>query len=232
MHAHIHNCPRSSTQIQEINLALPPLPPILTLQNRTVAYLRWTICRLRFSRAFQAAGGEFLEGSGDSEVWLRGERRTADTRVGSCLADGDIGWTVEFLEWVRVVAGGGCGEERHDRSMVSISGDVFLAATGFGDVRSKMSTSGKADSILRSRGDVRPVRVLVEAFLQPLDLAEVDDAEPVDSEEALEDMEVRGGREGKVAAVRRGLEKTSGACTGRIGEDSVKSSSSISVCDG
>jgi hypothetical protein len=79
---------------------------------------------------------------------------------------------------------------------------------------------------------VRRVRVAVEVFLEPFDLAEVDDTEAVDSEEVFEDIEVSGGLEERVVAVRREFEKIPGASAGRIGEDSVKSSSSISACDG
>jgi hypothetical protein len=131
----------------------------------------------------------------------------------------------------------GAGDERHDRSMVSVKGNVFRAASGCGDVRSRASTSDEADFVLRSRGDVRRLRVVVVAILELFDLIELDDVELIQRLEALEDMkvvEVSGGRDEQVAAVRRGFASVSGWVlgTGCVGDEGIKSSSSTACRDG
>lgn len=120
--------------------------------------------------------------------------------MGFWIRGGDTGSTGFGLGCSRLVGIGGAGEERQDRSMVSGAGGILRSARGCGDVRSRASTSGEADCVLRNRGDVRRRRVAFVASLETLALVE-DDVESVKLVEALEDMEVSGGRADRMGAV-------------------------------
>jgi hypothetical protein len=57
----------------------------------------------------------------------------------------------------QMLVAGGSGEERHDKSTVSISGDARLAATSFEDARARMLATG-------STGEDRHDRSRVSTF--------------------------------------------------------------------
>lgn len=83
------------------------------------------IWRFLCSLAFHAAGGEVLDGgAGRSEVWLRGERRS---EVVVWTGAGDMGAIVGFGG---ASVAGITGEERHERSIASTTGEGSLVASG------------------------------------------------------------------------------------------------------
>lgn len=125
------------------------------------------------------------------------------------------------------VLSGGAGEDKHVRSRDSTAGNGFCAAGG--DEERRLSVSGSADTDfdLWSRGEVRRLCDVVSAVLEVLRRVGFDEVESADIEE-LDDMEVRGGRllvpaAGLLEAVQR-------SDCGFAGDESVKSSSSSSLC--
>jgi hypothetical protein len=106
--------------------------------------------------------------------------------------------------------GSGCGlaacmigDERYERSISSTPGDGFLIAVGCEDRRSRVSTPGDTDFVFRNRGDVRRLRADVEPVFEFFLFSETDVAEEAEMDDALDDIEVKGGRAVNVMAVRR-----------------------------
>jgi hypothetical protein len=124
---------------------------------------------------------------------------------------------------------GGAGDDRQDKSTDSTSGETFLPTLGCEDSRSTLSTAGVADFVLRKWGEVRLLRVAGAGSLELFPLLGI---EHDDSEEELEDINVNGGRVVDEAAVRRAVAGIGFDAADRVGDDSVKSSSSTSFRDG
>ena len=188
---------------------------ISTKSHAPATLCRSTICLFFFSRAFHAAEGDVLKsGSGDVDLWFRGERRLLD---GRSLVD--------------------AGERSSDRSKLSTSGDTESLAIVTGDVRSNKSIAGGADTVLLKRGEVRRLRVVVVSLILfvLLEVEEEDDIDFSEACEALEDSVVKGGRTLDDGAVRR-MPVGGGFCicedTHRTGDEIVKSKVSTSSAAG
>lgn len=179
------------------------------------------ICRFLLAAAFQAAGGEtetFCAGALETEteggVCVRGERRGE----GHGKDGGDGGDMKGEERPVRSresgsgdgeFAGAGWGDVKSRLSMAMVVGFagrergtglrdvcvVGLAASGSAVVRSRVSTSGVGGLVLLSRGEVRRGIALVFGFS-----VEVDDLDEDEDRDALDEMDVRGGRARVVGA--------------------------------
>jgi hypothetical protein len=86
------------------------------------------------------------DGTGDTEEWLRGERRAAG---GSFVGDGEVGARCTGAASVCVSTGNSAGEERHDRSIELTVCETALPSGGSELVRSRVSTSGGVDFVFR-----------------------------------------------------------------------------------
>jgi hypothetical protein len=172
------------------------------------------------------------DGSGDTEEWLRGERRAAG---GSIAGEGELRTRCTGAGPVCMSAGGSAGEERHDKSIESIVCEIALFSVGCGFDRSRVSISGDVDFVFCKRGDVRRPREAGAVSFELLRVLIRDGPECDESEEEFEDMEFRGGRATIGAGARREFVVTAGYDldgTIRAGEDRVKSNSSTTFTDG
>lgn len=123
-----------------------------------------------------------------------------------------------------------CGEVK---SSVSVSGDADFVVSRRGEVRSRVSISGEIDFVLLRRGEVRRIRVVFVVIFVGF-LVGIDGSEFVDECEAFSDIKFNGGRDGAVRREFAGRTVSgSGAGAGaRDGDESVRSSVSISPCEG